>query len=67
MLIVKTADNYRNTSLHPFVQRKSFYQSQKFSIEDLKRIYNKILQIDSGIKTGKIDENIAIETLILEI
>ena len=67
MLIVKTADNYRNTSLHPFVQRKSFYQSQKFSIEDLKRIYNKILQIDSRIKTGKIDENIAIETLILEI
>ncbi len=67
MLIVKTAENYKNTSLHPFVQRKSFYQSQKFSLEDLKRIYNKILEIDSGIKTGKINEGIAIETLILEI
>jgi len=67
MLIVKTAGDYRKTSLNPFVARKSFYQSEKFSFEDLKRIYNKILEIDSGIKTGKIDENIAIETLILEI
>ena len=67
MMIVKTAGDYKNTSLHPFVARKSFYQSNKFSLEDLKRIYAKILNIDSGIKTGKIDENIAIETLILEI
>ncbi len=41
--------------------------AQKFSIEDLKRIYAKILEIDSKIKTGKIDEKMAIETLILEI
>ena len=67
MIIVKTAKDYKRTNLHPFVQRKSFYQSQKFSIEDLKRIYAKILEIDSGIKTGKVDESIAIETLILEI
>ncbi|MDD4358593.1 MAG: DNA polymerase III subunit delta [Candidatus Pacebacteria bacterium] len=67
MMIVKTAGNYKETSLHPFVARKSFYQSEKFSLDDLKRIYGKILQIDSGIKTGKVDEGIAIETLILEI
>jgi len=67
MLIVKTAEDYRKTSLNPFVARKAFYQSEKFSFEDLKRIYGKILEIDSGIKTGKIDESIAIETLILEI
>ncbi|MDD4661725.1 MAG: DNA polymerase III subunit delta [Candidatus Pacebacteria bacterium] len=67
MIIVKTAEDYRKTSLHPFVQRKSFYQSQKFSLDDLKRIYAKILEIDLGVKTGKIDEKIAIETLILDI
>lgn len=67
MLIVKTLDDYRKASLHPFVLRKSYYQSQKFSVEDLKRIHNKILEIDSKIKTGELDEKIAMETLILEI
>ena len=67
MIIVKTAEDYRGTSLSPFLQRKSFYQSEKFSLEDLKRIYAKIVEIDISVKTGKIDEKIAIETLILNI
>ncbi|MDD3046513.1 MAG: DNA polymerase III subunit delta [Candidatus Pacebacteria bacterium] len=67
MIIVKTAEDYRRTSLSPFLQRKSFYQSEKFSLEDLKRIYAKIVEIDISVKTGKIDEKIAIETLILNI
>ena len=67
MIIVKTAEDYRRTLLSPFLQRKSFYQSEKFSLEDLKRIYAKIVEIDISVKTGKIDEKIAIETLILNI
>lgn len=67
MMIVKSAPDYRKTSLHPFVARKSYYQSQKFSMEDLKRVYQEIMMIDMRLKTGGQDESIALETLILSI
>jgi len=59
--ILKTA------GLHPFVVRKSYELAQKFSLSELKKIYQKIFEIDLAIKTGKIEPEIALDLLITEI
>ncbi len=53
--------------LHPFVVKKSFYLCNKFSFEELKKIYQKIFQIDLDIKTGKIDAETALDLLIASV
>lgn len=75
LLIIKELVEKRNTynailkksGLHPFVVKKSYYQSQKFSFEELKKIYRKIFQVDLEIKTGKIEPEVALDMLIAEI
>lgn len=57
----------QKSSLHPFVVRKSFSLAQKFSFEELKKIYKKIFDIDYNIKTGKIDPQAGLESLIVQI
>ena len=75
LLIIKELVEKRNTynailrksNLHPFVVKKSYFQSQKFSFEELKKIYRKIFQVDLEIKTGKIEPEVALDMLIAEI
>ena len=57
----------RKSGLHPFVVKKSYYQSQKFSFQELKKIYRKVFQIDLNIKTGRIESEMALDLLIAEI
>ena len=57
----------KKSGLHPFVVKKSIYMTNKFSIEQLKEIYKKILKIDFEIKTGKIDPEVALEIFVAKI
>ena len=57
----------KKSGLHPFVVQKSFYICNNFSMMQLKKIYRKIFQIDSDIKTGKIEAELAIDLLLSEI
>ncbi len=57
----------KKSGLHPFVVRKTYYQSQKFSFQELKKIYQKIFKVDLDIKTGRIQPEIALDLLITEI
>ena len=57
----------RKSGLHPFVVKKSYYQSQKFTFQELKKIYRKIFKVDLDIKTGRIQPEIALDLLITEI
>lgn len=59
--------NAGQMGMHPFVFRKASSQARNFSLEDLKRIYKKIVGLDSDIKIGKIDQDIALDVLISEI
>jgi len=52
--------------IHPFVAKKSMKQAQNFTLKELKKIYNHLLKIDLGIKTGKLDPNIALDQFIVE-
>jgi len=57
----------KRSGLHPFVVKKTYWQVQKFSLLQLKKIYQKIFQIDLAIKTGKIDSEMALDFLIASI
>jgi DNA polymerase-3 subunit delta len=51
--------------LHPFVAKKGRQQSQNFSMEQLEIIYRKLLETDLAIKTGQMDQILALDMLIV--
>jgi len=55
------------TGLHPFVVQKTYYLCDKFSMSELKKIYQKIFQVDSEMKTGQIEPETALDLLLTEI
>lgn len=55
------------TGLHPFVVRKTYEQSRQFSLPELKKIYQKLFEVDINIKTGKVEPETALEMLVAEI
>lgn len=57
----------KRSGLHPFVVKKNYYLCPQFSMEQLKKIYQKIFLIDLNIKTGKVDAETALDLLISEI
>jgi DNA polymerase III subunit delta len=66
-LIDKKAPYYeisKRSGLHPFIVKKTYPAAQKFSLSQLKKIYQKIFQIDLAVKTGKIDSQMALDLLI---
>ncbi|MDO8436328.1 MAG: DNA polymerase III subunit delta [bacterium] len=57
----------QKSKLHPFVVKKSYEQSKKFSFLELKKIYQKILEVDLSIKTGKVAPETGLDLLIGDI
>lgn len=57
----------KKSGLHPFVIQKNYHLCNQFSLEQLKKIYLDIFQIDSDIKTGKLDSEIALDLFISQI
>jgi len=55
------------TNLHPYIIKKSYSLAQKFTIQELKKIYQKIFQVDLDIKTGRVEPEVALDLLIAEI
>jgi DNA polymerase-3 subunit delta len=55
------------SNLSPFVVKKSYRQAQKFTLWELKKIYQKIFQLDLAIKTGKLEPETALDLFITEI
>ena len=55
------------SKLHPYVIKKSYQQARKFTLEELKKIYRKIFEVDYNIKTGKLEPQIALDLFIAEI
>ncbi len=57
----------KKSGLHPFVVKKTYFASSQFSLEELKIAYHNIFQMDLDIKTGKIDQEAALELLVSSI
>jgi DNA polymerase III delta subunit len=49
------------------VAQKSYEQARHFTLQELKKIYQKIFQIDLMVKTGKVDSLAALDALIVSI
>jgi DNA polymerase-3 subunit delta len=57
----------RKTKLHPYVVKKSYPLAKKFELSELKKIYQKIFEVDLNIKTGKIEPETGLDLLIAQI
>ncbi len=57
----------KKSGLHPFVVKKNYFMCSQFSFEELKKIYRRIFQIDSDIKTGKVEAETALDLLVAQI
>jgi DNA polymerase-3 subunit delta len=51
--------------LHRFVVKKAVRQAMNFSMEQLEAIYRKLLETDIAIKTGQMDEVLALDMLVV--
>lgn len=54
----------KETELHPFVVKKTLSQSRNFSLEEIKKIYRQLFKVDLNIKTGKVEPEPALKSLI---
>ncbi len=54
----------KKLSMHPFVMRKTYQQSKHFTLEELKKTYQRLAEIDLSIKVGKVEPRIALELLV---
>ncbi|WP_026476277.1 DNA polymerase III subunit delta [Alkaliphilus transvaalensis] len=52
--------------IHPFVASKCAEQSRHYSIKQLKALLNHFLEMDLMIKSGKINDRLALELLLME-
>jgi DNA polymerase-3 subunit delta len=53
--------------LHPFVARKTAEQARNFSLPQLEAIYQKLLDTDIAIKTGRHEPMLALDLLVVEL
>jgi DNA polymerase-3 subunit delta len=54
----------KQAGLHPFVAEKAQRQAMNFSMGQLELIYARLLETDLAIKTGQIEEVLALDTLV---
>lgn len=57
----------KTIKLHPYVLRKSFEQGKGFSFPALKKIYERLLELDIAIKSGRIEPQVALDLVVNEI
>lgn len=53
--------------LHPFVVQKARTQLQRFSFDELKNIYSRLLDIDVSLKTSRVDPDALLTLFVTEI
>ncbi|MBU2578601.1 DNA polymerase III subunit delta [Patescibacteria group bacterium] len=60
-------DIAQSAGIHPFVIKKTINLAEKFSLEELKKAYQKIFEIDLNIKSGKIEPEAGLKALIVDL
>jgi DNA polymerase-3 subunit delta len=54
-------------SLHPFVVQKMTRQASNFSVAQLETIYRRLLETDLAMKTGRMEERLALSLFVTEL
>ena len=53
--------------LHPFPTQKAMEQCRRWRMNDLEAAYDRLLETDLAIKTGKLPDELALELLVVEL
>ena len=53
--------------LHPYPTEKAMRQARGYTLDQLQRIYDRLLETDVAIKTGKLEANLALDMLVVEL
>ncbi len=53
--------------LHPYPTSKAMTQSRNYTPRQLESIYDRLLETDVAIKTGKLEANLALDMLVVEL
>jgi DNA polymerase-3 subunit delta len=53
--------------LHPFPTQKAMQQCRHWRMRDLERAYDRLLETDLAIKTGKLPDDLALDLLVVEL
>lgn len=61
---MSSRERFRKSGVHPFVIRKTIPIARNFSMEELKKIYQKLFNLDLKIKTGRIEPRLGIDMFI---
>lgn len=57
----------KESGLHPYVVKKNWSVLQNFSLDQLKKIYQRLLEAEVAIKKGRLDGQTALDLLVAEI
>lgn len=57
----------KKLGIHPFVVKKSLPMVKRYTLQDLKNIYNRLLDLDIKTKTGQGDQSVLLDVLVGEI
>jgi len=55
------------SGLHPYLVKQNYWRTQNFDFFRLKKIYQKMFQLDFDIKTGRLEPHLALDLFIAEI
>lgn len=64
---VAVKDVAKEAKMHPFVVKKTAQIAKLYSIKDLKKIYQLLLDQDVLIKSGGVDLNVSLETIVAKL
>lgn len=53
--------------LHPYPTQKAMQQSSQWRMAELEAVYDRLLETDLAIKTGKLPDDLAIELLVIDL
>jgi DNA polymerase-3 subunit delta len=53
--------------LHPYVAKKTMAQARNFSVPQLEEIYHRLLEIDEAVKTGQLEDHLALNLFVAEL
>jgi len=60
-------DLAKTAGMHPFVAQKTIWQIKNYKLEELKQIYDKLLECDLKVKTGQLEPKTALDLLIIKL
>ena len=62
--VVSKAELAKVLSIHPYVAQKTLQQAQKLTTERLRGLHEQAMKDDQGLKTGVVNERLAVDRLV---